>query len=431
MKRFIFLLLIPPCSAFAGELWLKVGEVRSVEAPEGKAVRIGSRGIIKVIDGDTHVRVVGLRPGVTPLVVGDVNYAVRVSPSGQRDFSLALRALFKDLMGLKLELDAQPLVIRGTLLRFSDWLRIAEVARQHQGEYSFQAQALPDVAEEALRHLRSLARAKGYPVVRFRSDPQFTAQIPRAAGNLKDNATALFKPFGIRVESTESHLMLQPLVRTRVILAEISKSQSQDLGIQWPSDYQAQILPKFGAGDDLMVSLKALEARGQAQILAAPNLICRSGGEARFHAGGEFPIRIISRNNREVVWKEHGVLLSVKPQADFQGAVSLEIQTEISLVDMAGAVDGVPALKANTVKSHFDLPGRRTIALSGLVRQELGETTEGLPYLTRIPILGTLFSSQKFLKRQTELVIFVTPEIYVPDGDEKIEMPQGWVRNDI
>jgi pilus assembly protein CpaC len=128
-----------------------------------------------------------------------------------------------------------------------------------------------------------------------------------------------------------------------------------------------------------------------------------------------------------VIWKEHGVLLRVAPQADFQGAISLEIETEVSLLDMANAVEGIPALKSNAVKSHFDLPGRRTIALSGLLKQELGESREGLPYLSSIPGLGSLFSSRSFLKHLSELVIFVTPEIYVPENDEKIEMPAGWI----
>ena len=123
------------------------------------------------------------------------------------------------------------------------------------------------------------------------------------------------------------------------------------------------------------------------------------------------------------------MLLNVHPEADFQGAISLEIETEVSMLDMANAVEGIPALKSNTVKSHFDLPGRRTIALSGLLREELGNNADGLPYLTSIPILGRLFSSQKFLHRRSELVIFVTPEIYVPEADEKIEMPKGWIHD--
>jgi pilus assembly protein CpaC len=140
---------------------------------------------------------------------------------------------------------------------------------------------------------------------------------------------------------------------------------------------------------------------------------------------------MISRNARDVVWKQHGVILRVKPKADFQGAISLEIETEISILDMANAVDGIPALKTNSVKSHFDLAGKRTIALSGLIRQEQGRSGEGLPYLSNIPILGRLFSSKRFMNYQTELVVFVTPEIHSPEADEKIEMPEGWVRDGI
>jgi pilus assembly protein CpaC len=201
--------------------------------------------------------------------------------------------------------------------------------------------------------------------------------------------------------------------------------------VRWPAEYQAQVLPKFSAGPEpLLATLRALEARGRAQILASPNLLCRSGSEAKFHAGGEFPIRIFSRNSRDVIWKQHGVLLRVRPRADFQGAISLELETEVSLLDMAGAVDGIPALKSNSVRSHFDLPGRRTIALSGLLRQEIGDARDGLPYLMNLPVLGRLFSSAQYLKRQSELVIFVTPEIHVPESDEKIEMPAGWVRDE-
>jgi pilus assembly protein CpaC len=428
MKCWLFLFMLPAVVQ-ATELWMKVGEVRTLPAPSGKAVRIGSRGIIKVIDGDRSVRVVALKPGVTPLVIGEKNQMVHVSQAHQFDFIQALRHRMKEMMGLKLDTDANPPTIGGTLLRFSDWQEIAELARTHQGEYLFKANALPDVATKALTYLQGLAHEKGYPILRFQANPRFTAEIPNAAGDLKTGAAALFKPYGIGVESSDSNLMLEPLVRTRVILAEISKNEGLDIGIQWPPEYQAQILPKFSPDLDIMTTLKALEARGQAQILASPNLICRSGGEAKFHAGGEFPVKMFSRYSHDIIWKEHGVLLRVQPQADFQGAMSLEIETEVSLLDMANAVEGIPALKTNTVKSHFDIPGRRTIALSGLLRQETGESKEGLPLLTRIPILGALFSSQKFIKRQSELVIFVTPEIYVPESDEKIEMPKGWVRH--
>ncbi len=280
-----------------------------------------------------------------------------------------------------------------------------------------------------MTHFRDLATKNGFPVVRFTSENGIRVHIPKGAQSLRSAVERAYKPFGIEVDVSGADLTVAPLVRTRVILAEVSKSFSQDIGVQWPAEYKAQLLPRFKGSDDLMVALRALEARGHAQILASPTLLCRSGGTAQFHAGGEFPIRMISRNARDVVWKQHGVILNVKPQADFQGAISLEVETEISILDMAHAVDGVPAVKKNRVKSQFDLPGKRTIALSGLLRQELGESKEGLPFLTGLPVLGPLFSSQKFLNHQTELVVFVTPEIHAPEGDDPLQMPEGWVKN--
>lgn len=428
MKRLLLLILLFTLPARAAELWLKVGEVRTLPAGEEAVVRIGSRGVIRAVDSAAGIQVIGLKPGATSLVIGARSYLVRVGLAAQNEFTRELRLLLKRMMGLNLQTDTKQISITGTLIRFSDWQKIAELARHYDGEYVFKAKPLPDVAETAMDHFRELAKAQSIPVTRFAAGSEIKVQIPKGAPALRTAAERAYKPFGISVDVSAADLSIAPLVRTRVILAEVSKSFSQDLGVQWPSEYKAQLIPRFKGDEGLMVTLRALEARGQAQILASPTLLCRSGSHAQFHAGGEFPVRIISRASRDVLWKPHGVILHVKPVADFNGAMSIEVETEVSLLDMAHAVDGIPALKKNRVQSHFDLPGKRTIALSGLLRQELGESQEGLPFLSGIPVLGALFSSQKFLNHQTELVVFVTPEIYTPDSDEPLAMPEGWVR---
>lgn len=406
-----------------------MGGSRRLPASPEAVVRIGSRGVVRAVDTGSELKVIGLKPGVTSLSVDSMSYIVRVSHGSEKEFAIQMRSRIEKMMGLKFYSDEKQLAVSGTLLRFSDWQTLAEVARRTHGAYSFRAHALPDVAEEAMEHFGDLARKNGFPIVRFTAQTDFRVHIPKAAQGLRPAVERVFKPYGITVEISGNDLAVEPLIRTRVVLAELSKSFSREFGVQWPSEYKAQLLPGFGNAESLMVSLRALEAQGQAQILASPTLLCRSGGQAHFHAGGEFPIRMVSRSAREVQWKEHGVILNVKPKADFQGAISLEIETEISLLDMANAVDGVPALKKNRVKSHFDLPGMRTIALSGLLRQELGESREGLPFLSGIPVLGTLFSSKKFLNHQTELVVFVTPEIHTPDHSDPLQMPEGWVKN--
>ena len=91
---------------------------------------------------------------------------------------------------------------------------------------------------------------------RFRADPLFTALIPNAATDLKPLAEELFKPYGVQVRATDSQLMLQPLVRTRVILAELARDKSRELGVQWPNEYNAQVLPNIDTPDALMVDVE-------------------------------------------------------------------------------------------------------------------------------------------------------------------------------
>lgn len=414
----------------ASEIWLKVGETRMLPASAQAVVRIGQRGVIRVIESGESIRVIGLRPGFTSLNVDGSAHNIRVSLSGQKAFALSLRREMKAMMGLRLATDTNRLEIQGTLLRFSDWLAIAELSREHQGEYVFRAKAHADVAAEAMEHFRRVAHSHGLPILRFSASPEFTAHLPLGSATLGKTAERILSPYGIKVMTSGAELSIQPLVRTRVILAEVSKSFSRTFGVQWSNEYKAQLIPKLHQTEDFIATLKALEAEGRAQILASPNLLCRSGGEARFHAGGEFPIRMIGRHSQDVVWKPHGVLLNVRPKADFQGTISVELETEVSLIDMANAVEGVPAIKKSSVKSHFDLPGKRTIALSGLLRKELGESSEGLPLLSQIPVLGRLFSSKNYLNHRSEMVVFVTPEIQTPDLDESIQMPEGWVTDD-
>lgn len=428
--RFLFLFLILSNVARAGEIWMSVGEVRTFPAGQSETIRVGQRGIIRVVDNGKGVAIVGLKPGSTTLAVGARPLTIFVGQKEQKHLRKALRKAILNMMGLKFNDGAATPEISGTLYTFSDWAALAEIASAFEGRYRFIARALPDVATEALLHFQRLAKKNNLPLIRFQKSPYLKIFLPASQPELKQTAERVFAPYGLEVVAQKSDLALQPLIRTQVILAEVSKGHSRQWGIQWPSEAQAQILPTVEP-KPLLASLRALEATGHAQVLASPNLLCRSGSEAQFHAGGEFPVRLISRNARDVQWKSHGVLLKVKPKADFHGTISLELETEISLLDHANAVDGVPSLKKNTVKSHFDLPGRRTIALSGLIRQDWGLGSEGLPFLASLPVLGKLFGSESFQRRQSELVIFVTPEIFVPEADEPLKMPAGWVQDEL
>ena len=147
------------------------------------------------------------------------------------------------------------------------------------------------------------------------------------------------------------------------------------------------------------------------RVLARPNLLCRSGKEAEFVAGGEFPIKIFNYRQQDVVWKRYGIVLKIKPKADASGRISLGLETEVSTIDPAHTVDGIPGMLTNRVASYFDLTRPRTIVLSGLLKNEDSVHNAGVPGLSGLPILGPLFGSKEWKENRTELVIFVRPSI--------------------
>jgi pilus assembly protein CpaC len=218
----------------------------------------------------------------------------------------------------------------------------------------------------------------------------------------------ILQKVGLHVIENRQKLDIADNVRVKIQITEIKKEFTRSLGIKWPEEYSAKIIDSLGSGlEPFDLKLKAFEKNGDMKILASPNLICRNGKSAEFFAGGEFPI--VTRDNKNfqtVVWKKYGIELKIKPQIDSIGQMSIELETEISSIDKSREINGIPAIHDHKVISQFDI--------SGLIKNETGTASEGLPLLGQIPILGKLFSSEEFLENRTELVIFVTPELMEP-----------------
>jgi pilus assembly protein CpaC len=413
-------------------LVLSLGKSQTIPAQAKSSIRVGSKSILQVADLGNRLVVIGKKVGETHLTVGTKAYRVEVVPVGADEFYRDLQKLLKTKRGLEADLRGGKVQVVGHLYRFKDWEDLASLATHSQASYEFAAKPLSDVADVALKTFQELARHAGLPTPKLLLGSSLMVSLPAGTDDYLKLAEKTFSPYGIGVRVIESQVKLEPLVRTHVILAEISKSASRTFGFKWPESYEAKVLPNLQP-IDLMVELKALEQKGLGKILANPNLLCRSGASADFLAGGEIPIKTGGKLfGGSVQWKQHGMILKVSPVADASGAMSIEIETEVSLIDKANEVEGIPGMKTNRVHSHFDLSGRKTIALSGLIREDWGLTREGIAGLASIPILGALFRSQTFQNNKSELVIFVTPEVVLPEGDgDPITMPEGWASDDL
>lgn len=218
---------------------------------------------------------------------------------------------------------------------------------------------------------------------------------------------------GLFTQDNPNKIEISDNIKVAVKFVEIKKSTARKLGIDWQKAVGGQLLDsKVTFDNSIDLVLNAEESSGNSKTLANPTLICRNGKEAEFFAGGEIPIVLTKYKTREVVWKKYGVSLKIKPVVDPLGQMSIAIETEVSTPDESKSIDGIPGISANKVSSHFDLVKSRTIVLSGLIHNGIGDSATGLPYLTQIPVIGKLFSSQGFRESETEMMIFVTPEIF-------------------
>ncbi len=185
----------------------------------------------------------------------------------------------------------------------------------------------------------------------------------------------------------------------------------------------------WGNGNNqLAYAIRALERDGLIRTLAEPNLTAVSGEPASFLAGGEYPIPVVDNQGQlSVTYKKFGVELVFTPIVLSEGRISLKIETGVSELSNIGAVTlsgfQIPALKRRDAKSTVELPSGGSLALAGLINDDVRQNIDGFPGLKDVPILGTLFRSRDFIRQETELVVIVTPYTVRPTARQNLARP--------
>ncbi len=180
----------------------------------------------------------------------------------------------------------------------------------------------------------------------------------------------------------------------------------------------------------LAMTVEAFERDGLLRTLAKPNLTAISGEAAKFLAGGEFPVPVSEDSGQiSVQWKPFGVGLSFTPIVMSEKRISLKVSSEVSELSSEGAVQlasfSISALKVRRAETTVELPSGGSFVIAGLLSDETKQNLDGVPGLKNLPVLGTLFRSRDFKKKETELVIIVTPYIVRPVGKKKLARPDG------
>lgn len=181
-------------------------------------------------------------------------------------------------------------------------------------------------------------------------------------------------------------------------------------------------------GDQATVLLRAMERDGLLRTLAEPNLTAISGESAKFLAGGEFPIPVSDQDGRVTIeFKPFGVGLGFTPVVMSEGRISLKINTEVSEISTELSITTdrivIPALNVRRAETTVELPSGGSIAMAGLIKDNLRADITGTPGLKNLPILGALFRSRDFQLNQSELVVIVTPYVVNPVNEQELALP--------
>ena len=238
-------------------------------------------------------------------------------------------------------------------------------------------------------------------------------------------------------------------VNLEVRMVEVSRLAGKDFGINWGvigggngihtgSGVAGTLAPTIsgalpfgtilahilGAGTSPDLLITALEQKNLARRLAEPNLTTLSGQKASFHAGGEVPVAGVCStgpglNTPCITYKQFGVQLDFTPIVLDDGLINLSISPEVSEIDTANSAAGAFSFTNRKANTSVELRNGQSFAIAGLLQTVNAKTISQVPLLGDVPILGTLFRSSSFQKKESDLVIIVTPRLAVPVGNRQ------------
>lgn len=382
---FLCLCLASPSAWPAVEaLELQVGETRVLPHPGVKRVAIGNSQVLSAVAAEGREVVVFARAeGVSSVHVWSSGnritaYELRVVPAGTPRLHAEVESLLSRIPGARSSKVGGRILIEGDDLSDDDRSRIAALADRYPDVLDFTGQVGWD------RMVLLDVQVVEIPTSRLRE-----------FGLRWDGVTQGGVNAGLAWDAGSRGRMTRPGEQ----IIETAAAASPAAGY-------------FGVNALLSARIAALAQTGEAVMLAQPQLLARSGASATFLAGGEVPyVSTDSHGNPTTLFKPYGVSLNITPRIDRNGVIRSLIEVEASSVDTSLSLPGGPALRTRRASTEFNVRSGNTLVIGGFLSREQGNEVNGLPWLQDIPVLGALFSSRRYQRRETELAIFVTPKI--------------------
>jgi general secretion pathway protein D len=239
-------------------------------------------------------------------------------------------------------------------------------------------------------------------------------------------------------------------VLIEVMAAEVTLTDDTKLGIEWavrsgrfdvssspsgllPGRPAQSLIPLGGAvplgfnvftfaADKFLAALNALASENRVNVLSNPSIMTAENRKAVINVSTSVPIVTsqqvpvatggITGNaiTQTVEYRDAGIILTVTPRIGEQGTVALDVKQEVNEVgENEPPPINSPRFTKREAETSVVLLNNQTLVLGGLIQNKRTQIRTGLPWLSRIPILGYLFGSVEHKIEKTELLLLITP----------------------
>jgi general secretion pathway protein D len=186
----------------------------------------------------------------------------------------------------------------------------------------------------------------------------------------------------------------------------------------------------IAATDKLAAAVNAQAVENNLKIVSSPHLLASNNKEAKIQIGKSQPILTstystgstgISTGTIEgtIEYKDVGIIMTVTPRISDSALVTMDISLEVSTVESTklGTLDNVPVFNKKTAKTTLSIMEAQTVVIGGLIEESGGTKKSGVPWFSKIPLLGALFGYQEYTDSRTELMMLLTPHV-IADMDQ-------------
>jgi general secretion pathway protein D len=175
----------------------------------------------------------------------------------------------------------------------------------------------------------------------------------------------------------------------------------------------------IGSAREIMASIQALRLKTKVKVLEAPAVLALDGQQAQIIVGSEIPYPAssftpsVGGSTTSVQYRDTGISLIVVPRISASGSVTMDLVQEISAPGAPTPIGdtSAPSFSKTSVSTTLTVKDGETVAIAGLIRENASFSRSGIPFLSQIPILGSLFGQTNKGSNRTELIIMITPHV--------------------